>query len=147
MAKKKNNAEKIRTIIDSTDIESLSANIEQNYIFTTEDKVRILYDEYSTASKSSGNIFGWLGIFITLLASDITCQFNSILKIDAATVAAIFYVCTVISFAFLIKSIVNWFKNKEKLSFNFFIKKLKGDNEEDDILTMFLSTESDNNIP
>ena len=108
-------------------IVSVSKNVEQNCIITTEDKAHIIFDEYNNAKKASSDVLSWLGIFITLLIADITCGFKSIWFLDSATVRAMFYLSTAFFFYRFVRSGLSYLKNKEKLSFDYFIGRFKGD--------------------
>lgn len=127
MTTTQDNAEVIRTIINREGT-SISANVEENYIFTTEDKIRILYDEYNDARRVTGEILSRFGVFLTLLIADLTCEFKPVWFLDAPTVKAVFYVMTLIFFASLIVACLSWLDKKEKLSFEFFISQVKGEN-------------------
>lgn len=119
-------AVKILTIVNNSDAQ-ISANIEESYIFTTEDKVRILYDEYNAIRKLSSDTMSWLGIFLALLIADLTCSFKTIWIFDSSIIQAVFFVSTVVFFILLARSFYSWMKNRDRLKFNFFIEQLKGE--------------------
>lgn len=118
--------EKIQTIMDRSD-SNISVNVEENYIFTTEDKIRILYEEYNSARKYSGDFLAYLGIFLSIMISLVTCEFKDIFFIDAATIKAIFIIALLLSLIGCISVGISWYRNKDKLTFNYFIKKLQGE--------------------
>ena len=126
MSKKKDNKTKIQTVIDTSGV-SLAANIDENYIFTTEDKIQILYNEYNQARKSSGDFWTFFGIFLTLLIALLTCDFKPFLFMDAATINAMFVLATIVSAVFCIIYAIGSIRNRKKLKFDYFIKKIKGD--------------------
>ena len=68
----------------------IAVNVDENYIFTTEDKIRILYDEYNSARKYSGDFLAFLGIFLSILITLVTCEFKDLSFMDASTVKALF---------------------------------------------------------
>lgn len=105
MAKKKDNKAEIQTIIERTNA-NIAVNVEENYIFTTEDKVKILYDEYNSARKYSGDFLALLGIFLSLLISILTCEFKDLPFMNAAVVEAAFFLATIISLFLCIYSLV-----------------------------------------
>ena len=117
--------EEIMPIIGNS-IVSVSKNVEQNCIITTEDKLHLIFDEYNNAKKQSSNALAWLGILITLIIADFTCSFRSIWFLDDATVRAVFYLSTFIVFCLFFRSGITYLKNKKKLSFSYFISKIKG---------------------
>ena len=119
-------AVKILTIVNNSDAQ-ISANIEESYIFTTEDKVRILYDEYNAIRKLSSDTMSWLGIFLALLITDLTCSFKTIWIFDSSIIQAVFFVSTVVFFILLARSFYSWMKNRDRLKFSFFIEQLKGE--------------------
>lgn len=127
MSKKTDNRTKIQTVIDRNDV-SVNANIEENYIFTTEDKIHILYEEYNKARKSICDFWTCVGIFISLLASLVTCDFSkTIFGIDPSTIRAMFILSAIATLVMSVYYLVGWIKNKKKTSFDFFISKIKGD--------------------
>ena len=120
-------SEDIRTAINNLNpAVSVSTNIGENYIVTTEDKARILYYEYNEAKKKSSDALALFGIFMTLLVADVTCEFNAFWVFDANTVKAVFYVSTVFFLFLFGRAIFFWKKYKYKLQFDFFIKELQG---------------------
>ena len=126
MSKRKDNKTKIQTVIDRNGV-SLAANIDENYIFTTEDKIQILYDEYTKVRKGSGDFWTCFGIFLTLFITMITCDFKAVFFIDTPTIRAIFIISMLASVGFCVYFVLGWIKNREKLKFDYFIKKIKGD--------------------
>ena len=129
MEEQYNLTDKIQPIIGNP-IVKVSKNVGQNCIITTEDKVRIIFDDYNNARKASSNALSWLGIFVALFVADLTCTFRQVLFFDASTVRAMFYILTLLFFCFFIKSGTSYLKNKEKLSFEFFIKRIKGERDD-----------------
>lgn len=130
MAKGKNNKAKIQTFIGREEV-SIVANIEENCILTTEDKIKILYNEYNEARKYSGEFWTFLGLFIALLTSILTCDFKSILGLSESIVEAMFIVATVIAFILTMVALFQWIKNHKKLKFEYFIKQIQGNCFED----------------
>ena len=133
MAKKKDNKTEIQTIIERTSA-NIAVNVEENYIFTTEDKVRILYDEYNNARKHSGDFLALLGIFLSLLVSILTCEFKDLPFMSAAVVEAAFNLATIISFFLCVCSGFKWIGARNKLKFDYFIKKLQGEDPDNKTL-------------
>ena len=127
MSKKKDNKTQIQTVINRNDV-SVTANIEENYIFTTEDKIQILYEKYNQARKSAGDFWTCFGIFLTLAITLFTCEFKQVLFIDAPTVRAMFILSTLVAFVLCIVFAVGWFNNRKKLKFKYFISQIKGEN-------------------
>ena len=127
MSKKKDNKTQIQTVINRNDV-SVTANIEENYIFTTEDKIQILYEKYKQARKSDGDFWTCFGIFLTLAITLFTCEFKQFLFIDAPTVRATFILSTLVAFVLCIVFAVGWFNNRKKLKFEYFISQIKGEN-------------------
>ena len=125
MAKQKTK-DKIQTIMDRSG-SKIAVNVDENYIFTTEDKVKILYEEYNSARKYSGDFLAYFGIFLTLIISLLTCDIKELPFIDAATIKAIFIIATILSLFFCIVVGIKWFVNKDKLKFAYFLKKLQGE--------------------
>lgn len=129
MPEKKDIKDQIRTVIGNP-IVSVSANVEEKYIITTEDKVKILYNEYNSAKTLSSNTLSWFGIFIALLIADFTCDFKSFWIFDSSTIKAIFYISTVVFLGLSIKSAIIYIRNKDKLSFKFFLNEITGNSTE-----------------
>ena len=127
MAKGKISKARIQTFIGRDDV-SVVANIEENYIFTTEDKIQILYEKYNQARKSAGDFWTCFGIFLTLAVTLLTCDFKPFLFIDAPTVKAMFILSTIAVFVLCIFFAIGWFNNRKKLKFEYFISQIKGEN-------------------
>ena len=122
------NNEEILHLINGLGDNSIATNVQTTYIVTTEDKIRILYDEYNDVRKKADTMYGWFGILVALLIADLTCDFKDVIFINKYIVAAMFYLSTILCCAFFFYSLYQWHKNKKKLEFEFFINKLKGDN-------------------
>ena len=127
MAKGRNSKAKIQTCIGRDDV-SVVANIEENYIFTTEDKIQILYEKYNQARKSTGDFWTCFGIFITLAVTLVTCDFKSFFFVDSSTVRAMFILSTIAAFVSCILFAIGWFNNRKKLKFEYFMSQIKGEN-------------------
>ena len=126
MAKTRNNKAKNQTFIGREDV-SIVANIEENYIFTTEDKIQILYEKYNQARKSAGDFWTCFGIFLTLAVALLTCDFKPLLFFDAPTVRAMFVLSAIAAFVLCVAFAIGWFKNRKKLKFEYFISQIKGE--------------------
>lgn len=130
MARNKEMKSKIQTVLKRDDA-SIIANVDENYIFTTEDKIQILYEKYNYARKSSGDFWTCFGIFLTLAITLFTCEFKPFLFIDASTVKAMFILSTFAAFVLCVVFAVGWFKNRKKLKFEYFISHIKGENADE----------------
>lgn len=119
----------ITALVQNTE-HSFTTNVSESYITTTEDKVQILYNDYNGVVRTSGNTLGLLGVFITLIISDLTCNYHSVLMIDKSVVQAVFYLATVIFFILTIRSGYSWFRNRSRLRFQYFVNQLKGSNSD-----------------
>ena len=122
------NSNEIKQLLYNLDENSIVTNVQTTYVITTEDKVRILYDEYSKVRKRTDNMLSWFGVFLTLFITDITCDFKDFYSIHAQTVTAFFYFCTFACAIFLVWRLIYWFKHKHELEFDYFFNKLKGGN-------------------
>lgn len=126
MAKgKKNNKAKIQTFIDRDDV-SIVANIEQNCILTTEDKIKILYNEYNEARKYSGEFWTFLSLFLALFTTVLTCEFKPLWVFSESVVEAAYVFATATTLALTLVSLVKWIINHKKLSFEYFITQIRG---------------------
>ena len=126
MAKgKKNNKAKIQTFIDRDDV-SIVANIEQNCILTTEDKIKILYNEYNEARKYSGEFWTFLSLFLALFTTVLTCDFKPFWVFSESVVEATYVFATATTLALTLVSLVKWIINHKKLSFEYFITQIRG---------------------
>ena len=131
MAKeKKNNKAKIQTFIGREDV-SVVANIEENCILTTEDKIKILYNEYNEARKYSGEFWTYFGLFVALLTSIVTCDFKSVMGLSESVVEAVFVLSAVLAFGLTIWSSIQWIRHHKKLSFEYFIERIRGNNSDE----------------
>ena len=130
MSKKNDNKKQIQTVIDRNNV-LLNANIEESYIFTTEDKIHILYEEYNKARKSIGDFWTCFGVFISLITTLLTCEFNKvILGLEPSTIKAIFIVSSLVFLVLSIIFVIKWIINRKKITFDFFISKIKGCNKD-----------------
>ena len=125
MGRTKDNKFKIQTVIEREDVKC-SANVEENYIFTTEDKIKILYEDYNAARKSSGDFWTCFSIFLTLVITLFTCDCKSFSFINEATIRAMFIISTFVSFVLCVYFATGWFRNRKKLKFSYFIARIKG---------------------
>ena len=130
MAKGKNNKAKIQTFIGRDDV-SVVANIEENCILTTEDKIKILYNEYNEARKYSGEFWTFLGLFVALLTTIVTCDFKPVFGLSEAVVEAAFILATALAFILTIWASIQWIRHHKKLSFEYFIDQIRGNNSDD----------------
>ncbi len=130
MAKTKNSKIRIQALLERPDV-SVTANIEENYIITTEDKIRILYNEYNEARKYSGEFWTFLGLFVALLTTILTCEFKSILGVSEFVFEAIFILATAIALVLTIWAGIQWGINHQKLTFDHFINQIRGNNSDD----------------
>ena len=128
MPNQRNSRAKIQALIEN-DEASISANIEEQYVITTEDKIRILYDEYNKAVKESGNVLAWLGILLSLIITDVTCTFKNVWIFKDYHIQSFFYISTLVCGFLFLWSLGAYLKNRTKLTFSFFIQKIKGNSE------------------
>lgn len=127
MAKGRNNKAKIQTFIERDDV-SIVANIEENCILTTEDKIKISYNEYNEARKYSGEFCTFGGLFIALLTAIVTSDFKSVFGVPPNVVEATFILATALSFVLTIWALIQWIRHHKKLSFEYFINQIRGNN-------------------
>lgn len=125
MSKEKNNKAKIQAFIKRDDV-SVSTNIGENCILTTEDKIKIVYNEYNGIKKYYGEFWTFLSIFITLFTTVLTCEFKSILGLPASVIWAMFILATISALGLTLYALIQWIINHKKLSFEYFISQLKG---------------------
>ncbi len=127
MAKKKDNKSKIQTVLNRDDVKFI-ANVDESYIFTTEDKIKILFNEFNEARKYSGEFWTFLGLFVSFLVSVLTCEFKDVWILSSSVIEAGFILATAITFVLCIVSAVKWMVNRKKLTFDYFINCIRGDN-------------------
>ncbi len=125
---KKNDKIVIQSVIRRDDVK-ISANVEEKYIFTTEDKIKLLYNEYNAATKYTGSILSQLGICLALWNSIITCDFKSIGAIGPEAVKTVFCVAAIASTIALGYTVVQRIRNRHKLTFEYFYNKIQGSEE------------------
>ena len=132
MAKGKNSKAKIQSLIGRDDV-SIVTNIEENYILTTEDKIRILYNDYKEVRKYPSEFWTFLGIFIALLTSVLTCDFKSVLGLSEAVIESAYVLASALTFFLTIKSAAQWIMNRKKMSFEYFINQVRGNGVNNEI--------------
>ena len=87
-------------------------NVSQEVIITTEDKVRICLIEHLKKVEHKKGWIAPLGIFIAICTTLSTSTFNNIF-LDAPTWRAIFLLVGVISFCWLVWSVIMAFKSEK----------------------------------
>ena len=87
-------------------------NLPQEVITTTEDKVRLCLSEHLKRMEKKRGWFTPLGILVALIATLITTNFKDA-GLDAATWKAFFIIATVLSFGWLIYSVIKALRSEK----------------------------------
>lgn len=84
------------------------SNVKSNLIEITEDKLNIIVDKYSNQLRKTRDWVGYSGIFVTILLSLLTCDFNKkFLGISSENWYTLFVMGFIVSALLLLISIFN----------------------------------------
>ena len=110
---------------------TVNKNLSQEIIVTNTDKVKIILNDHHKIIKRKIEWINPLGIFITVLATLLTAQFDKVVfGIDAIMWKAIFIVTGLASFGYCIYLIIYAIKYYKNGSIEEFIDKLKNQSKE-----------------
>lgn len=127
------------TTIDIEDLNknsTITANIEQEYIVTTYDKVKLILIEYEDNKKLANEWWTYLGMALSFFLPILTAEFNDFWIFSAATLEALFLV---LSFAFgglTLISAIRRIKNRKKISIEYCANKIKSTKNKMQIQTL-----------
>ena len=123
------NPSTLNTKKETQDLEVFD-NTSEFAVKINESKARLIYNKY-LKSTSGGTVLSLLGAFLSCLTTVLTATFNDICELDgsAAVLFAIFIILTIGFFILTVIWTAKWIYSKRKLSEEYFIKELKGDNK------------------
>lgn len=121
------------TTIDIEDLNknsTITANVEQEYIVTTYDKVKLILIEYEDNKKLANEWWTYLGMAFSFFLPILTAEFNNFWVFSAATLKAFFLVLSVIFGGLTFISIIRRIKNRKKISIEYCANKIKSTKKE-----------------
>lgn len=123
------NPSTLNTRKETQDLEVFD-NTSEFAVKINESKARLIYNKYFK-STSGGTVLSLLGAFLSCLTTVLTATFNDIFEIDgsAAVLFAIFILLTICFFVLTFIWTIKWIYSKKRMSEEYFIKELKGDNK------------------
>ncbi len=96
-------------------VENTISNTSVNIIQITEDKLENILIKHINKLKKAHNVLGVFSLFVTLLATMFTTQFQNIWGLNADVWKGIFIMLTLGSFIYLVYVICNYFANRESV--------------------------------
>jgi len=102
----------------------LCINLSKNDIYTTEDKLKLYLISYTKKIKINNDWTAPLGIFVVLVTTLLTTDFNEVF-LSSHTWEAIFVLGGLASFVWLIISLINRFKKENKTSIDKIITEIR----------------------
>ena len=123
------NPSTLNTRKETQDLEVFD-NTSEFAVKINESKARLIYNKYFK-STSGGTVLSLLGAFLSCLTTVLTATFNDIFEINgsAAVLLAIFILLTICFFVLTVIWTIKWIYSKKRMSEEYFIKELKGDNK------------------
>lgn len=116
------------TTIDIADLNkksTITANVEQEYIVTTYDKVKLVLIEYENNKKLANEWWTYLGMALSFFLPIITAEFNEFWIFSAATLEALFLVLSFVFGGLTLVSIIRRIKNGKKITIEYCVNKIK----------------------
>lgn len=117
--------EKTEIIVDNN-IGNIYRNITRNIIIISDDKLELNALKFKSCIENKAGLLGWGGILVSVILTLVTANFHDFLGISNATILAIFYVVAlgivIKMFINIIKLIYGWYKNRNILGVEDFIK-------------------------
>lgn len=113
----------------SNESSSIHPNVSQNYIVITEDKLELFLIRHQNTLKAKNDWKTPFGIFLALLASLIAADFSTFLSLSADTWQAIFILGCIISFGWLVKTLIFSIKYRNKSDIKSLLDEIKQKSE------------------
>lgn len=104
---------------------TITANIEQEYIVTTYDKVKLILIEYEENKKLATSWWTYLGMMLSFLFPLFTAEFQPFWFFSADTIKTIFVLMSVFFGIVTLIAIDKRIKNSEKITIEYCVDKIK----------------------
>lgn len=105
---------------------SIYKNLDQTVIRITEDKARLYILEFQRAFCSRRNWLTLAGMMVAFGSSLVAADFKDTLFLKSAVWEAIFFICSLLSAGWLVKSLYHIYQNRNKGGIENLINRLKG---------------------
>lgn len=116
------------TTIDLQDLNknsTVTANIEQEYIITTYDKVKLILIECEENKKLATSWWTYLGMMLSFLFPLFTAEFQPFLSLSADIIKSIFILMSAFFGIVTSIAIIKRIKNHKKISIEYCVDKIK----------------------
>lgn len=107
------------------DSSSLTSNVQQNYIITTYDKLRLALIEYEENRKLSMNWWSYLAMTLSFALPCFSSEFHSFLFLSASQVESFFVIMTILLFGLTIISVIKRFRNRKMITIEYCVNLIR----------------------
>lgn len=111
---------------DLTKMSTLTANVEQECIVTTYDKVKLILREYEDDRQLAINWWNYLGMAISFGLPCLTADFKDFWIFSASMIQSFFVLMTFLLLIVTAISIYKRIKNRDKITINYCVERIKG---------------------
>ena len=116
------------TTIDLQDLNknsTVTANVEQEYIITTYDKVKLILIECEENKKLATSWWTYLGMMLSFLFPLFTAEFQPFLFFSADAIKGIFISMSVFFGIITLIAVIKRFNNRKKITIDYCVDKIK----------------------
>lgn len=106
-------------------VANISTNTHQDLIHITEDKLRLIVEEYERSWRSRIEWVGPFGVLVSVVISIVTSEFRGVLGLTGQSIRSLFIIAAIVSGAWLVKSLIKSFRLRKKDT-NSFISAARG---------------------
>ncbi len=108
------------------DKSTITNNVQQQFIVTTEDKIRLSLMEVEKNKKYVADRWSYLGMALSFLVPSLTAEFKGFGIINAVFLTTVFWLLSII-FSFLtVFAFIRYCKNKKNISIKYCLDLIKG---------------------
>lgn len=111
---------------DLTKMSTLTANVEQECIVTTYDKVKLILREYEDDRQLAINWWNYLGMAISFGLPCFTADFKDFWILSANLIESFFVLMTVLFLIITVISVCKRIKNRNKITIDYCVERIKG---------------------
>lgn len=129
MSSTQNSAE-FSTGDDSQFVNAVRSNIKSDIIVITDDKLKVILQEYLDLVKNGKDLMGPLSLVITTFLACATANFTDTFGIPIAIWDALFKLALIASGVWLLWQVTIFVKNRKKNSIDFLINEIKNSNSD-----------------
>lgn len=104
---------------------TITTNVEQEYIVTTYDKIKLILLECENYKKLSSSWWSYLGMTISFLFPCFTAEFKPFLGLDSTTIKTIFILMSIFWGVITIVSLIRRICNRKKIAIEYCANRIK----------------------